>query len=165
MIRSLRNRMPPEVFSLIPHHRERQGCRERRYADRNLTPMTHVCRRRRKILTLHRSLWTHLDFRDPNKTRVYIERSRSQHRPHRDRRVCLLRRFLSWGDPTPQPTRIIDHDGIPTTHLEHCSHFPSPALILEELKILVNDEGVPVSSLVTSPFSTQCFLNTPHCEN
>jgi hypothetical protein len=47
-------------------------------ADRDLISMTQVCRRWREILTLQcSSLWTNLDFDHLDKTRVYIERSRS----------------------------------------------------------------------------------------
>ena len=65
------NRIPPELFSLIPQ------CWDRSFRDKNLIVMTHVCRGWRDTLTRCSLLWTSLNCVDSNKTRVYIERSRS----------------------------------------------------------------------------------------
>ena len=64
------NRIPPEVFSLIP------DCYENR-TDRHLLALTHVCQRWRDIFTSRASLWTQLDFANADKTRTYIRRSQS----------------------------------------------------------------------------------------
>ena len=72
------NRMPREIFSLIPQHFRRLYRWQNCYADRNLISMTHVCRRWREVLTsCCPSLWTHPIFNYPDRTHVYIERSQS----------------------------------------------------------------------------------------
>jgi len=65
------NKIPPEALSLIPDHWGHQ-------AEKDLIGLTHVCHSWREIFTSHSSLWTHLDCKNTEKTRVYIERSRSQ---------------------------------------------------------------------------------------
>jgi len=45
--------------------------------DGNLIRLTHVCRGWRELFTSRPSLWTHLDFKSVEKTKVYIERSKS----------------------------------------------------------------------------------------
>ena len=73
MVRSIKNtfapinRVPPEVFSLIPDHCE---------TDEELIKLTHVCHGWREILISRASLWTPLDCRNLDKTGVYIQRSR-----------------------------------------------------------------------------------------
>ena len=66
------NRIPPEVFSLIPDY----ICGRRR-ADRILVRLTHVCRSWRDTLISRSSLWARLDFADIGKTSTYIRRSQS----------------------------------------------------------------------------------------
>ena len=68
---ALVNRIPPEILSLIPNHWE-DG-----HNDENLIQVTHVCRSWRDIFISRPSLWTRLDFSNADKTRVYIERSKS----------------------------------------------------------------------------------------
>ena len=65
------NRIPSELLRLIPSHWEHT------HMEQDSIMMTHVCRGWRDILTSCPSLWTHLDCKDVDKTRVYIERSRS----------------------------------------------------------------------------------------
>ncbi|KAF9647935.1 hypothetical protein BDM02DRAFT_3187559 [Thelephora ganbajun] len=65
------NRIPPEVFSLIPEYWDKNDM------DKNLITLTHVCHGWREVLIGHSSLWTRLDCADAEKTRVYIERSKS----------------------------------------------------------------------------------------
>ena len=65
------NKLPSEVFSLIPEYWESEG------EDEDLIAMTHVCRCWREILIARSSLWACLDCTNIDKTRVYIERSKS----------------------------------------------------------------------------------------
>ena len=65
------NCIPPEVLSLIPDYWEH------RHAEKDTIALTHVCHRWREVFTSRPSLWTHLDCRNADKTRVYIERSKS----------------------------------------------------------------------------------------
>ena len=77
LVRSLKNslapvnRIPPEVFSLIPNHYDAHP------TDRDLIRSTHVCRSWRETLISRSSLWTHLDFTNVDKTRALIRRSKS----------------------------------------------------------------------------------------
>lgn len=64
------NRIPPEALSLIPDHWGHQ-------AEKDIIGLTHVCHGWREIFTSRSSLWTHLDCKDTEKIRVYIDRSRS----------------------------------------------------------------------------------------
>ena len=45
--------------------------------DENLITLTHVCRGWRELLIAHSSLWAHLDCKNTEKTRMYIERSKT----------------------------------------------------------------------------------------
>ena len=65
------NRVPPEVLSLIPDF-----C-SGRSRDKAIIALTHVCRTWREVFTSRSSLWTDLDCADADKTRVYLERSKS----------------------------------------------------------------------------------------
>ena len=64
------NRIPPELFSLVPQY---WGSGR---TDKHLIALTHVCQHWREVLTAYSSLWTHLECKDVEKTRVYIERSK-----------------------------------------------------------------------------------------
>ncbi|KAF9647934.1 hypothetical protein BDM02DRAFT_3187558 [Thelephora ganbajun] len=65
------NRIPPEVFSLIPRYWNERDM------DENLIALTHVCRGWREALIGCASLWTQLNSTNADKTRVYIKRSKS----------------------------------------------------------------------------------------
>ena len=77
MIRSWRNklapigRVPTEVLSLIPDFWDERGREEAVIA------LTHVCRAWRGAFTSRSSLWTNFTCADEEKTRVYLERSKS----------------------------------------------------------------------------------------
>jgi len=65
------NRIPSEVLSLIPDHSSFEN------KDTELIALTHVCRGWREIFTSRSSLWATLGCEDVEKTRVYLERSKS----------------------------------------------------------------------------------------
>ena len=65
------NKIPHDVLSLLP------GYYDEDRIGQNLITLTHVCRGWRGIFTSRSSLWTRLDFTNVDKTRAYIERSRS----------------------------------------------------------------------------------------
>ncbi|KAF9780829.1 hypothetical protein BJ322DRAFT_284954 [Thelephora terrestris] len=76
LVRSLKNslapinKIPPEVLSLLPDYCGKGD------DDRDLIKLTHVCRGWRELFTTRSSLWTQLDFRNVEKTRAYIQRSK-----------------------------------------------------------------------------------------
>ena len=65
------NRIPPEILSLIPHYWENS------FKDQDVITLTHVCRAWRDVFVSCPSLWTTLDCMNLDKTRVYLERSKS----------------------------------------------------------------------------------------
>jgi len=65
------NRIPPEILVLIPRHYDK-AC-----TDQDLIALTHVCRGWRDSFTSCSSLWTNLDPTNVDKTRTYIQRSKS----------------------------------------------------------------------------------------
>jgi len=65
------NRIPSDIFYLIPGYLEDVNM------DGNLITMTHVCRGWRELLVACSSLWTRLNCKNTDKTRIYIERSKS----------------------------------------------------------------------------------------
>lgn len=62
------NRIPVTVLSLIPKYLD---------AGVDVITLTHVCRGWRRVFISCASLWTRLDFANVNKTRTYVERSKS----------------------------------------------------------------------------------------
>jgi len=77
MIRSWRNRItpinqiPPEILALIPDFWDVDK------RDEDVIALTHVCRGWRELFVSCPSLWANLDCVDEDKTRVYVERSKS----------------------------------------------------------------------------------------
>ena len=65
------NRIPPEILALVPDF---WGVRNR---DENIITVTHVCRAWREVFVSRPTLWTGLSCVDLDKTRVYLERSKS----------------------------------------------------------------------------------------
>jgi len=130
------NRIPPEALSLIPDHWGHQ-------AEKDIIGLTHICHGWREIFTSHSLLWTHLDCKNTEKTRVYIERSKIQPleisltqsksisysdnallmaAPYTNRLSSLTIRILS-----NTLSRLPDH-----------FPFPAPLLNLKELKIVLD---------------------------
>jgi len=68
---ALINKTPPDILFLIPeywNHRQR---------DKEIIKLTHVCHAWRELFTSRPSLWSRLDCVDADKTRAYLERSKS----------------------------------------------------------------------------------------
>ena len=78
LVRSLKNRMapinqiPPEILSLVPDFLDPYDDK-----DQDVIALTHVCQAWRELFVSRPSLWTDLDDVDLDKTRVYLERSKS----------------------------------------------------------------------------------------
>ena len=66
------NRIPREILSTIPDYLS-----EEYTADQDLITLTHVCNGWRELFISCPFLWTYLDCKNVEKTRVYIERSKS----------------------------------------------------------------------------------------
>ena len=130
------NQFPPEVLSLIAwHHFHPED------PDEELITLTHVCRSWREILISHASLWTSLDCTDVDKTRVYLERSKTSplkiHLEHR----WLCDAFLL---TVPHLDRLgsLFLTGAPNDLLQLIQeHFVSPAPLLKTFSIWVTEVG------------------------
>jgi len=63
--------IPPEILSLVPHF---WGVDDR---DRDVIALTHICQAWRDVFLSCGSLWTDISCRNLEKTRAYLDRSRS----------------------------------------------------------------------------------------
>lgn len=124
------NRIPSEILSLIPDYWDEDEM------DQDLIMLTHVCSSWRTIFTSLPSLWSYLDCRNVDKTRTYIERSKTVpleirlegfHGKHYAKDAFLL--------ATPHIHRLrhltISTDDIP----DIISHFFHQTPLLKELRI------------------------------
>ena len=130
---ALINKTPLDVLSLIPN------CWEDNDRDEGLIKLTHVCRSWREIFISCPSLWTRLDCMNVDKTRVYIERSKSSplgidigrvgNASYREEAFVLaiphigrLRNLSISGNPTKVLPTLVEY-------------FSCPVLLLNELNI------------------------------
>jgi hypothetical protein len=67
------NRIPPEILVLVPDFWDK----DYDDGDQDVVALTHVCRAWREVFISRSSLWINLDCEDEDKTRVYLERSKS----------------------------------------------------------------------------------------
>jgi hypothetical protein len=141
------NRIPPDVFSLIPDYWEHQ------HAGQDTIALTHVCRGWRDIFTSRPSLWTHLSCKDAEKTSVYIERSRSL---PLEISLTQSRRIFHYDDAlllaVPHTNRLrslVIH--VPSDILSTLfDYFPFPAPLLEELMVALDLNSPRPESVIPS---------------
>ena len=141
---ALVNRTPPDVLSLVPeywNHRER---------DRDTIKLTHVCRGWRMLFTSRPSLWNHLNCADVNKTRAYLERSKSSPLEitlnkntekgisYRDNALPLLGPHI--GRVKSLAVTGVGEDILPII----TTHFSCPVPLLERLSIVIHCPFAPV---------------------
>jgi len=100
--------------------------------------LTHVCRAWREMFTSRSSLWTYFDCADAEKTRAYIERSKSSPISLRlDRKSGLFPHDPFFQIP-PNALSRLEYLSISTTydHLQSIAdHFSHPAPLLQDLSI------------------------------
>ena len=146
LIRSLRNRLapvnriPPEVLTLIP---DLLGVY---FRDRSLIALTHVCRAWREIFISCSSLWSNLACVDADKTRVYLERSRSSPinlQLNRDVGLSSLDPFLQITPQAIGRLKSLIVEATPENRQAIIAHLSHPAPLLERLDI---DGGFPYPS-------------------
>ena len=126
------SRLPQDVLTLIPDFLNESG------REKVTIVLSHVCRAWREMLVSRASLWTDFRCMDAEKTRVYLERSKSSP-------ITLsLQRTLGFfpGDPffqiTPYLTSRLSNLSVATTpnHLQDITNnFIYPAPLLEALTI------------------------------
>ena len=131
------NNLPSEVFSLIPKDWEIDD------EDEDLIAMTHVCRRWREVLIAHSSLWVCLDCTNIDKTRVYIERSKSSplelslSTTYREDAFLLVVLHISRLDS-------LNINGDANLLQNLAPHLSCPTPLLRELVIDIRDNPTPV---------------------
>jgi len=130
---ALINKTPPEILSLVPTYLKDS------YMDETLITLTHVCRSWRAVFILHPSFWVRLDCMNTDKTRVYIERSKTLPLELRLGRVNdAFRRGGAFLLVVPHIPRLrsLSVSGDPGRVLPVLvEHFSSPAPLLDYLKI------------------------------
>ena len=140
MVRSVKNtlapvnRIPRDVLSIIPDYLTDEDT-----ADDDLITLTHVCRGWRELFISRPSLWARLDCTNTNKTRVYIERSKTF-----PLRVCLEQaddtfyreEALLLAVPHIHRLKRLSVSGNPTQVLPVLAeHFSCPVPLLDCLEI------------------------------
>ena len=126
------NRVPPEVLALIPDFWEAM------YRDGGVIALTHVCQTWREVFTSRSSLWTDFECVDADKTRTYLERSKSSPID-----LSLIRDDdLSPNDPlllvVPQAIGRLKHlcvEATPENLQDITVHLTHPAPLLESLSV------------------------------
>ena len=126
------NRVPQEVLTLIPDSWDPY------YKDRGTVGLTHVCRAWKEIFISRSSLWADFYCKDEDKTRVYLERSKSS-----PINVSLIRAHeLEPRDPFLQifphaigRLRSLFISATPRSLPDLTSQLSLPAPLLEDLKI------------------------------
>jgi len=128
------NKIPPEILALIPDFLDTRD------GDQDVITLTHVCHAWREVFVSRSSLWTNFDCSDEEKTRVYLERSKSS--PINLSLNLLVRDDILPHDPFFQ---IIPHvagrlkslfvQGVTEDVEVIISHLSHPAPLLEHLSI------------------------------
>ena len=139
------NGIPSDVISLLPDY-----CDEG-YADEFSINCTHVCRSWREIFVSRSSLWTNLDFKNVEKTRTYIQRSRcsplniSLQKSSKD--ITYLDDAFSL--VIPHIHRLKSLAIIASVLPDVLSHFRCPTPLLEKLDIHIPFLAEPDSSRIS----------------
>ena len=144
------NKIPPEILALIPDFWD--TCKR----DQDTITPTHVCRTWREVFISRPSLWTHFDCLDEEKTRTYLERSKSS--------PINLNLILAASEgvlPCHPFFQIIPHatwrleslllKGTPENILPLTSRLSHPAPLLRHLSIFASRKSMPGSYLTLTP--------------
>ena len=126
------NRIPTEVLTLIPDFWNEYS------REKAVVGLTHVCRAWREAFTSRSSLWTYFRCVDAEKTRVYLERSKSSLldlRLEREGGLFLHDPFLQLVPHALGRLKYL-HIGTTEDHLQNLvGYFSRPAPQLRELRI------------------------------
>ena len=146
------SKIPPEVFSIIPEYFG--GDDEDEDEDEDLITMTHVCRGWRELLITRPSLWTHLHCKNIDRTRVYIERSKSaplELSLFDAGRTGYLKNAFLLAVPHVSRIKSLDIDTAGNLLQNLTPHLSCPAPLLSELTITYS--GDPIHVLDTTLFN------------
>ena len=154
MVRSVKNdfapinRIPPEVLSLIPDYCDNYD---------TLITLTHVCHGWRELFISRSSLWASLDCTNVEKTRVYIERSKSSPleisllEKHHGSAYCDEALLLA----APHINRLSSLDVYGPSHIlaDLNKYFTCPTPLLRKLKIDLAFDHNPAPSFPGTLFN------------
>jgi len=133
------NQIPPEVFSLIPDYWGGD------HTEQDLIALTHVCHGWREVFTSRSSLWTYLDCKDIDQTRAYIERSRFLPLEiflRKSKNTSYCNDALLVAAPHINRLGSLTICVFSNILLDLLNHFPFPAPLLTELKIILDLQGL-----------------------
>lgn len=142
------SRIPPEVLTLIPDFWDKHD------RDQDIIALTHVCRTWRDSFTSRSSLWIDLDCVDANKTRVYLERSKSSSiylSLSRDNGLLPQDPFLELAPDAFCRLKSLTIDVTPEHLQDFTDYLSHPAPFLEKLDLEINCELNPERSPVLTP--------------
>ena len=135
------NRIPPNILLLIPKYWGECDI------DKNVITLTHVCRGWRGLFIADPSLWTRLDCRDVDKTRVYIQRSKSSglniSLRRSEGRAFLENPFL-WVSPHIGRLKFLSIVGTEDTLRNIAQHISRPTPLLRGLTIDLTCGPAPI---------------------
>ena len=134
------SRIPPEVLTLIPDFWKRPG------KDKAVIALTHVCKAWREMLTSRSSLWTNFVCLDGEKTRTYLERSKSSPIDlQMDREEGLFHHdpFLQIFPHAASRLKSLYVAASPDHPQDITDYLTSPAPLLEDLSIFGSDDDDP----------------------
>ena len=145
------NKIPPEILASVP------GFWDTNEGDENVIALTHVCRVWREVFVSQPSLWTDFRCLDADKTRAYLERSKSS-----PINVSLYRPYgMSPNDPFFQviPYCISQLGSLflngTTDNLPYITaHLSLPAPLLENLSISGNGAHALTPTLFNGDLSS-----------
>jgi len=126
------NRIPPEILVLLPDFWDAYN------KDKNIITLTHVCWVWRQVFTSRSSLWTRIDCEDKDKTRVYLERSRSSPIDlslRRDDDLSLHDPFFQITPHTMGRLRSLSVKATMWNLSDIATHLSYPAPLLERMSI------------------------------
>jgi hypothetical protein len=144
------NQIPPEILTLIPGYWDKYDYDR----DRDLIALTHVCRAWRDVFTSRPSLWTDLGCVDEDKTRVYLERSKSlpiDLSLYPDHRLAPHRCFSEIIPHAIGRLRSLTIDGTLECLQEITAHLSRSAPLLEKLHIRGGRNYEPHWDAVVTP--------------
>ena len=143
------NRIPSDVFSLIPEYLEEN------YVDRGLIAMSHVCHCWRELLIARPPLWIRLGCESTVKTRVYLERSKLS---PLELSLCKYGNMAYVEDAIPlvvphiSRLKTLSIDGRPGLLQTLTPHLSCPIPLLRELTISFDSDHDPAPVLDTTLF-------------
>jgi len=156
MIRSWRNRIaainriPPEILTLVPDFWDVDG------RDENLIVLTHVRRAWREVFVSRPTLWTDLKCADLDKTRIYLERSKSSpiNLSLNSNYMVLSNPFFEFIPGATGRPKSLDIDVLPRALQLISRHLSHPTPLLEVLSIRSNWYPVLPSALFDGDLSS-----------